>query len=82
MTAFLLLFFFLSFVHLSTHKEGDTSDSKRWLTVTHNFHEKCILQNGFCKVFARYHGILTKLSSLIHLYSSFLQFPNNKATFN
>ncbi len=25
------------------------------------------------------HGILTKLSSLIHLYSSFLQFPNNKA---
>ncbi len=24
------------------------------------------------------HGILTKLSSLIQLYSSFLQFPNNK----
>ncbi len=42
------------------------------------------MKNEFYKMaFAMYqthvvnHGIFTKLSSLIHLYSSFLQFPNN-----
>ncbi len=37
---------------------------------------KCLLQD--IKLHVVNHGILPKLSSLIHLYSSFLLFPNNK----
>ncbi len=51
-----------------------------------NFHEKCILQNGFSTVSNHILSIMTlsKLSRLIHLYSSFFffQFPKNKAGHN
>ncbi len=41
-----------------THKEGNTSDSN----TSDNVHEKCILQNIYCKVSNHVvnHGILTK----------------------
>ncbi len=54
-----------------TRKEGDSSD---------NFHEKLILLKVCCQIPNPrvVNRILTKLSSLIHLYSSFLQFPNCK----
>ncbi len=46
----LLLFFLLSFVHLSTHKEGDTSDSK-WVNSDSN---TIFMKNAFYKMaFAR-----------------------------
>ncbi len=71
-------------VHLFTHKEGQVKPVTIGYKTIDNFHEKIILQNGFRKVSNQIVSIIsksfTKLSSFIHLYSSFfLQFPNNKA---
>ncbi len=51
------------------------------LPISDNFHEKMHFTKSLLQDIKPHvvnHGILTKLSSLIHLYSIFLQFPNNE----
>ncbi len=38
------------FVHLFTHNEGQMTPVTIGYNTIDNFHEKCILQNGFSKV--------------------------------